>query len=184
MTVEEIFSLIVQHMIKGMMVHAQMADYFRFLSLDGYAECHEYHYSEESKNYRKLVEYYTKHYNKLVLETPIENPHIIPEDCSKFTRYEVTPEVRKNAVVAGFDKWMDWEIKTKRVYEGYCKELFSLGEIASMIELEKYVKDVDDEIEEGYKKIASLKSINYNISNIYDEQDDLYKKFKKKIKEV
>ena len=79
---------------------------------------------------------------------------------------------------------MDWEIKTKRVYEGYCKELFSLGEIASMIELEKYVKDVDNEIEEGYKKIASLKSINYNISNIYDEQDDLYKKFKKKIKEV
>ena len=60
----------------------------------------------------------------------------------------------------------------------------SLGEIASMIELEKYVKDVDNEIEEGYKKIASLKSINYNISNIYDEQDDLYKKFKKKIKEV
>ena len=60
----------------------------------------------------------------------------------------------------------------------------SLGEIASMIELEKYVKDVDNEIEEGYKKIASLKSINYNISNIYDEQDDLYKKFRKKIKEV
>ena len=53
-----------------------------------------------------------------------------------------------------------------------------------MIELEKYVKDVDNEIEEGYKKIASLKSINYNISNIYDEQDDLYKKFRKKIKEV
>ena len=79
---------------------------------------------------------------------------------------------------------MEWEIKTKRVYESYCKELFSLGEIASMIELEKYVKDVDNEIEEGYKKIASLKSINYNISNIYDEQDDLYKKFKKKIKEV
>lgn len=90
----------------------------------------------------------------------------------------------QNVVIAGFDKWMDWEIKTKRVYENYCKELFSLGEIAFMIELEKYVKDVDDEIEEGYKKIASLKSINYNISNIYDEQDDLYKKFKKKIKEV
>jgi hypothetical protein len=184
MTIEEIFGLLAQHMIKGMMVHAQMADYFRFLGLEGYAECHEYHYLEESKNYRELVKYYTLHYNKLILDLPIENPHIIPDDWGQFTRYEVTPAVRKNAISIGFDKWMDWEQKTKKVYEGYCKELYNLGEIASMKEIEKFVEDVNKEIAEGYKKIVSLKSIDYDISNIYDEQGKLQKKFYKKIKEI
>ena len=102
----------------------------------------------------------------------------------QFTRYEVTPAVRKNAISIGFDKWMDWEQKTKKVYEGYCKELYNLGEIASMKEIEKFVEDVNKEIAEGYKKIVSLKSIDYDISNIYDEQGKLQKKFYKKIKEI
>ena len=103
---------------------------------------------------------------------------------SRPRRSRRAPAVRKNAISIGFDKWMDWEQKTKKVYEGYCKELYNLGEIASMKEIEKFVEDVNKEIAEGYKKIVSLKSIDYDISNIYDEQGKLQKKFYKKIKEI
>ena len=54
MTYEEIFSNISAHMIKGIMFHAQMADYFDFLGLKGYKRLHEYHYFDESIMFRKL----------------------------------------------------------------------------------------------------------------------------------
>lgn len=184
MTVEEIFGLIAQHMIKGMMVHVQLSDYFNFIGLKGYAKCHEYHYYEESKNYRDLVNYYMRHYNKIVLDLPVENPHIIPDDWSQFTRYEVSSTVRKNAVISGFDKWLDWELKTKKTYNNYCKELYNLNEIASMTKIKEYVEDVDEEIAEGHDKILGLKTVDYDIFEIYEEQEKLEKKFTKKIKEL
>ena len=57
MTVDEIFNKIAQHMVEGLMVHTQMSDYFNFLSLDGYHKCHEYHFLEESRNFRKISNY-------------------------------------------------------------------------------------------------------------------------------
>jgi hypothetical protein len=184
MTVEEIFGLMSQHMIQGMMVHAQMADYFRFLGLEGYAQCHEYHFLAETKNYRKLSQYYTKHYNKLILDLPIENPHIIPSDWSQYTRYEVSSDIRKNSVIAGFEKWLDWETKTKKIYEMYCKELFNNNEFGSMVEIENYVRDVDKEIKDVHQKIISLKSVDYDMSDIHNEQEKEMKKYKKRIKEI
>lgn len=78
MTIEDIFAELAAHMIKGLMVHDQMRDYYDFLNLKGYAKCHEYHYWEESKNYLCLKHYYFKHHNRLIKEMPIENPKIIP----------------------------------------------------------------------------------------------------------
>ena len=40
MTVDEIFSKLSGHMIKGLMIHDQMSDYYDFLSLRGYKRCH------------------------------------------------------------------------------------------------------------------------------------------------
>ena len=51
MTVEQIFSEIINHMVKGLMVHEHLANYYDFLGLQGYRQCHEYHYKEESCSY-------------------------------------------------------------------------------------------------------------------------------------
>ena len=54
MTIDEIFSQLGAHMVEGLMIHSQMSDYFGFLGLKGYQECHKYHYFEENANYRRL----------------------------------------------------------------------------------------------------------------------------------
>ena len=54
MTSEEIFSHLSSHMIKGLMIHDQLASAYKFLNLCGYSKCHEYHYFEESRTYRCL----------------------------------------------------------------------------------------------------------------------------------
>ena len=69
MGVEDIFSQLVEHMIQGIMIHSQMADYYNFLGLKGYAKCHEYHFFSENIGFRRLSWYYLKHHNKLILES-------------------------------------------------------------------------------------------------------------------
>lgn len=79
MTVDEIFSDMAAHMIKGLMVHDQMVNYYYFLSLDGYAKCHEYHYWCENKSYTKLTKHYFKYHNKLIKSKNVSNPDLIPQ---------------------------------------------------------------------------------------------------------
>lgn len=98
MKTEEIFSTILTRMIKGLMVHEQFTNYYDFLGLQGYKRCHEYHYLEENQEYRKLIHYYIKKYNKLVPETSFDNPQIIPDSWYRYTRQEVDLKTKQQAV--------------------------------------------------------------------------------------
>jgi len=80
MTIEEVFGQLCQRMVIGLMTHSQLADYFAFLGLEGYQSCHIYHYFEENSNYKAVANYFLKHYNKLVMDSPFKNPNVIPED--------------------------------------------------------------------------------------------------------
>ena len=156
MTVEEIFSQIAAHMIEGLMVHSQLSDYYGFLGLKGYQECHKYHYFAENANYKKIANYYLKHYDKLVLDMPFKNPDVIPESWFKYSRHDVNDVTRKTAIQAGIEKWVNWEKQTKKLYEYYYQELMKLNEVAAAIELRKYIKDVDNELATATQKHLEL----------------------------
>ena len=184
MTIEEIFSQIAAHMVEGLMMHSQMSDYFGFLGLKGYQECHKYHYFEENCNYRKISNYYLCHYNKLILEGSAKNPNIIPESWYKYTRQDVNTPTRKSSIQTGFEKWIKWERDTKKLYEKFYQELMILNEVASAIELKKYIVDVDYELAEAIQKELELKAIDYDMSLIVDLQKEKYEEYADKIKEV
>lgn len=79
MTLEEIFSELAAHMIKGLMIHDQMQSYYCFLSLKEYARCHKEQYREESEDYLRLKKHYFKYHNRLIKERSIDNPNLIPK---------------------------------------------------------------------------------------------------------
>ena len=116
-SVEEIYSNISAHMVKGLMIHDQMASYYYFLNLEGYGKCHEYHYWEESKNYLCLKKYYFKHHEKLIKEKSIENPQIIPSSWINYTKEQVDINTKRSSVKSGLEKWISWEEETKKLYE-------------------------------------------------------------------
>ena len=64
------------------------------------------------------------------------------------------------------------------------KELIALNEIAGAMELKKYILDVDDELAKAKEKHIERKAIEYDIAVIMPEQEEIYKKYKKKIKEI
>lgn len=184
MTVEEIFSQISNHMVQGIMFHAQMSDYYNFIGLKGFAKCHEYHFVCENYGFRKLSHYYLNNYDKIIQDLPTENPKTIPSSWYKYTKRDVDASTRKSAVQTGVESWVNWEQKTKNFYEKMYKELVALGETSSAAEIEKYISDVNEELIKAKQKHIELRSIDYDIITIMSMQDEKYKKYKSKIKEI
>jgi hypothetical protein len=181
MTIDEIFSELAQHMIEGLMTHSQLADYYGFLGLYGYQKCHLYHFYDENINYKKICDYFLKHQNKLVIEKPFNNPSVIPENWYQYRRQDVSQDTRRNAAQMGLELWVNWEKKTKVFYEKIYKELYDINEIAAVEEVAMYLTDVDYELAEAEKEMIKRKADNYNMDNIIQEQDEVEKRYKKKM---
>ena len=184
MTIDEIFSQLSAHMVEGLMTHSQLSDYFGFLGLEGYQMCHRYHYFEENSNYRKLSMYYLQHYDRLIKEQSVPRPSLIPDSWYQYTRHDVNIPTRKSAIQIGFEKWVNWEKSTKKLYESLYQELVQLGEISAAKELAKYIQDVDYELAKAYQKHLELAAMDYDITQVVAEQEKKKKEYKKKMKEI
>lgn len=170
MTAIEIFSELSAHMIKGLMFHSQMADYYMFLGLPKYSRCHEEHYEEESRNWRKLCRHFVKHYDKLIPETPIDSPDTIPTSWYNYSRQDVDNNTKMKAIKVGLEKWITWETETKQLYEHMFEELFTQHEIALAMFIKCYIKDVDDELAKAKQYQLNKAAFDYDMSVIIAEQ--------------
>ena len=121
MTLEEIYRDLSAHMIKGLMVHDELANYYGFLGLDGYRCCHEYHYMAENCGYKKLNKYFIHHHNKLIPYKDIDNPNVIPDSWYRYAREDVDNATKENAIKRGLSIWLEWEKETKRLYQNMYK---------------------------------------------------------------
>ena len=185
MTVSEIFSEISAHMIKGLMVHTQLADYYDFLGLEGYKRCHEYHALKETCSYRGINRYFINHYDKLIPEQRIEDPAIIPESWFSHVRQDVDNNTKRNAVKSALDKWVNWEKETKELYENMYQELMEIGEVAGAFKIKELICDVDMELKKAQRYQLNKMMTDYNLADIVAEQKSKHSKYKKKlVKEI
>ena len=184
MTVEEVFTKLAKHMVEGMMYHDTFTKGYDFLGLYGFAKCHEYHHIEETKDYLNLLHYYSTRYHKLLMIKEIPEPNIIPPDWYKYTTMDVDTNTKRNAVKTMMEKWIEWERKTKTLYQEMHQELCNLGEVAAANEVKCYICAVDEELKHAEKKLIKLTSVDYNINTIINWQQPMYKKFKKELKNI
>lgn len=184
MTVEEIFSELSAHMIKGLMVHDQMAKYYCFLNLKGYVKCHTYHYLCENKDYMELNHYYHKYHNKLIKEQPVSDPKLIPNSWYTYLRIDIDATTKRNAVKTGLEKWASWEKDTLDLYSKMYQELLSLGEIADAEYLACLIKNVNDELAHANTELIDKKTCDFDIACILGDQEEKCRKYCEKIKKV
>lgn len=177
MSVEDIFAEISEHMLKGLMFHEEMANYFAFLCLEGYSDCHEHHYREESKSYRKVTSYYISHYNQLIPKRGrLETPQLIPNTWYGHDRKDVDANIKRNAIREAFQSWVDWEKETKQLYESKRKELCEMKEVAAALFIDCFIRDVDNELKDAQTEMLNLMAINFDMPYIMGEQEELIKK--------
>lgn len=184
MTPEEIFTKVLNHMMKGLMVHEQLANYYDFLGLQGYRQCHEYHFLTESRSYRKLYHYYIKKYNQLLPEFKFDNPNIIPQDWIGYYRQQVDIKTKQKAVEEGLNQWVKWEGSTCTLYEKMYKELIDMEEFAAATKIQHLLEDVEEELQTAEQYQLNKLSVNYDMTIVLEEQKSLHYKYKKMIKEA
>lgn len=180
MTVEEIYKKVSAHIIKGVMVHEQLSNYYDFLNLHGYKRCHEYHAKCEMRSLRKLHRYFINHFNRLIEDEQIADPNVIPASWYRYTRQEVDVNTKRSAVKTGIERWVDWEQETKELYQQMYKELMEIGEVAAANKMSCLVHDVDCELKWAQRKHIELMTADYNMAYILGEQNRLHDHYKKK----
>ena len=163
MTTAEIFSQLASHMVKGLMVHEQLANYYDFLGLEYFRREQEEHFIEESRNYRELCHFYSSHFNKLIGMEKVENPKIVPESWFKYTRFDVDPSTKRNGIENGFKEWKNWETTVLGLLERSYKELFNISEVSASLYVQKMIDRVEAELQEIDRMILTLKAVDYDL---------------------
>ena len=173
MTVEEVFSKLISHMLEGSMYHEEMMKAYCFLGLQGYAKQQKHRFDEEIDNYNKLVKYYMTHYYRLVPTEKLTQPELIPNSWYKYSSQAVDVGTKRNAIKELMIKWVEWEKDTKKLYEEMYLELTNLREVAAAIRVEKLIKDVDKELSEAQQQLLYLETIGYDMTLIVDWQEKM-----------
>ena len=177
MNIEEIFTKLLEHMMKGVRFHEQATIYFDFLTLPGYKKCQKYHYYEELTNYRKLYDYYLDTYKKLLKLSPQEY-ELINNNMYKYSREEIDTNNKRTAIREIMRKWISWETETKELLEECYHEITSAAASIKILEL---LKEVEQELNDATNKYIQLETVDYDIIMIEEEQAALCKKYKHKL---
>lgn len=177
MSVEDIFGALSDRQITALMFHSQMADLFDFLGLEGFRRMHEYQYISETKGHRSLCRYYMSHYNKLLVKGHPQGVEVIPSEWRQYTRFDVTPQVRRQAVERSFHEYWEWETDTRELYSQCSKALMDLGCTTDSHQLLKMTLEVDDELRYLNKISLELKAISFDPVGTIDVQERVCKHY-------
>ncbi len=169
MTCEEIFTKLINHMVEGIMTHEELANYYQFLSLPYYSKCHEKHYYQENKSYRKIYNYYIRTYNKMLKNIKVDVPQVIPESWYQYTRYDVDIKTKQTAVQQGLDKWLKWETVTYELYQELYQELIQLNKIKDAEMIRDLIDDVKEELDNINQYKLNKMSTDYDMVYIIEE---------------
>lgn len=184
MSCPEIFMAIRDRQITALMFHSQMADLFDFLGLRGFKRMHEYQYLSESMDNRGLDRYYLNHHNKLLVGGHPRGVEVIPAEWGQYTRFDVTPQVRKQAVEKFLSRYRTWEVETKDLLSIYCKSLMDMGNVADFNKVNSLLEKVDQELKVLDRLILSLDSVSYDEVYMVSIQDSIHSTYQKKTLEL
>ena len=175
---KEVYAAINARQVTAMMFHSEMADLFGFLNLDGFKDMHEHQFLCESASFRAIRNYFMTHYGKLIPDEEVYPVEIIPDDWYRYKRTEVTAEVRKQAVKAAIEQYLDWEKETKEVYSQMASLLMSWQKTPDFGKVNELVQEVCEEIKRVEHLYLELKSVNYETEHVLAIQPKLSRKYK------
>lgn len=181
---EHAFKEVLERQTIALKMHMDMANMFEFLGLKGFKMMHEYQLVEEGACYRKTAKHYLTHYNKMLEVEDVDFLDIIPRDWYRYTRFEVTPGVRKRAVIELFDEWKEWEQETKELYSHLATSLINNKHFVAGNYIGDLAKETAEEIKKLEKMYLELKTVEFDSVYVEGTQNKLYNTYKNKLKEV
>lgn len=164
------------------MFHRDMMEYYSFLSLPGFSEMQRYHFLEEIEGNDRLTDYYMRTCHRL-LPKVVQYDSPIPKGWYNYVRQDVSVSDRQNGIRNGLNLWINWEKKTKSLYNSsYLSLLESKDPSASFVKT--YLDDVTDELAEAEECQLSLSAMSYDLPTIVDGQGRFQKEYSKRIQKM
>lgn len=180
----EIFKEINDRQIVALMIHDQMADMFWFMQMKGFARMHEYQFLSESIGHRKTKKHYLCEHGKLLPDGELKDPDILPDDWLKYTKSDVTNQIREQYIEKALVTYNNWEHDTKEMYEKAICDLVAIGNVCDA----KFVYCMLEEVSKELKCIESLCAKLHMHESILSGailmQNELHEKYKKHMKEL
>ena len=180
----DIFREINDRQVTALMVHDQMADIFWFMQLKGFACMHEYQFLCESMGHRKTKKHYLCEHGKLLPDGEFKNPEILPVDWLKYTKSDVTNQVRLQYIEKTLTTYKTWEHETKEMYEKAICDLMANGSVCDAKFVYFLLEDVSEELKELEDLCAKLRMHDDMLSGALGVQHWLHKKYRKKLEEL
>lgn len=130
-----------KQLLKGVMFHAEMADVFQFLGLNGFYKWQIKQQQEELCELQKFKRDILKKYHKLInLQGAEFSEKLIPNEWYNRSSLEVTQTDITNTLKRVFDEYVKWEENAKKTLTD------ELAQIDDKWTIEKIIKNIECEL--------------------------------------
>jgi hypothetical protein len=175
MPMHEIFKKLSNRMVGAMMIHTQLTELFNFIDLEPDAKRQKKQLHDESDGLLKLEKYAAQHHHILITSDNPPQVDILNLDILERPNDKLSPDDKIHLIQYALKEWIEWEKKSKVIYEDSYRSLVDMSEIATADFVLRYVKDVDKELRDAELLYRVRDAIDWDLATIYDKQARLSK---------
>lgn len=175
---QQVYTLLLERHVQGMMAHSQLADYYSFLGLQGFKRMHERLFKCNAKVYRKMSRFYVAEFYTLPEAGAVESINVVPGVWQGVKRTSVTSDAKRKAVRDCIGIWSDWEAGTHTLLSQAYRELLEDGDVAAAMELGREIDRQDKETRRAYSLRCKLESTDYDMGHVMEVDRMLHCKWK------
>lgn len=175
MTTHNVFTKLANRMVGAMMIHTQLTELFNFIDLKSDAKWQKKQLHDESNGLLKLEKYAAQHHHILITSDNPPQVDILNIDILKHPNDKLSPDDKIRLIQYALKEWIEWEKKSKVIYEDSYRNLVDMSEIAAADFVLQYVKDVDKELRDAELLYRVRDAIDWDLATIYDKQARLSK---------
>jgi hypothetical protein len=175
MTTHNIFTKLANRMVGAMMTHTQLTELFNFIDLKSDAKRQKKQLHEETDGLLKLEKYAAQHHHILITSNNPQQVDILNIGMLKQQNDELSPDNKIYLIQYALKEWIEWEKKSKIIYEDAYRNLVDMSEIAAADFVLQYVRDVDKELRDAELLYRVRDAIDWDLATIYDKQARLSK---------
>lgn len=173
----EILNEISTNMNIAVQLHKELADAFWFISMEGYAMLHEKQNIEEGIAARRLRRYITSTYHIAPTEVLPSGESSIAALTKGLSRKKLDTNTICDICEKCWNKHMDWEERSLRLYQDIAVRLFNDGEISAFNYVGGIIADTKAEIAYVTNKVIELNGHDFDMAQITAEQPDYYERY-------
>ena len=170
--------------IDALAFHRTSADAFAFLSLYGFAQIHEYQYTEEAQTQRRLKLFLTRTYNHLISDAGAQTFDLLDAKIKNKKRSELQAADFWQAAQSAFSKYRQWEAETLELYEEITQQLSSSGDVVGSDYVKNLAVSINLELQYITDLMTAYNAIDWSMEQIRAEQDALQEKYIYRVREL